>query len=165
MNELVIIPVMDDYGTPPPAATNRSIDVELSGQEIVALDLDTLDPDPQDYIDLLLEAKRNATVSMWARLACEYWKNGLLDSAEKVLAAAQPRTSSACSARHRETSLTFGIAIELSTEANALIAPIMSNIQLARSRKAPKLVLERASKPFRPRHGNLTNLLQRRTSY
>ena len=85
---------MDDYGTPPPAATNRSIDVELSGQEIVALDLDTLDPDPQDYIDLLLEAKGNATVSMWARLACEYWKNGLLDSAEKVLAAAQPRTFS-----------------------------------------------------------------------
>lgn len=74
----------EDYGTPPPAP-NRSIDVELSGQEIVAIDLDTLDPDPQDYIDLLLEAKGNATVSMWTRLACEYCKSGLFEAAEKCL--------------------------------------------------------------------------------
>ena len=74
----------DDYGTPPPAP-NRSIDVELSGQEIVAIDLDTLDPDPQDYIDLLLEARGNATVSMWTRLACEYCKMGLLEAAERIL--------------------------------------------------------------------------------
>ena len=82
---------MEGLDTPPPPGTNRSIDVELDGQEIVALDLDTLDTDPQDYIDLLLEAKGGATVSMWARLACEYWKNGLLESAEKVLVAAQQR--------------------------------------------------------------------------
>ena len=81
----------DDYSSPAPAP-NRSIDVELSGQEIVAIDLDTLDADPQDYIDLLLEAKGNATVSMWTRLACEYCKIGLYESAEKVLESAVSRT-------------------------------------------------------------------------
>ena len=54
-------------------------------------DDDSLDPDPQDYIDLLLEAKGNATVSMWTRLACEYCKTGLYDSAEKVLESAVSR--------------------------------------------------------------------------
>lgn len=81
---------VEDYGTPPPAP-NRSIDVELSGQEIVAIDLDTLDPDPQDYIDLLLEAKGNATVSMWTRLAAEYCKLELYESAEKCLETAVNR--------------------------------------------------------------------------
>ncbi|EJD02630.1 TPR-like protein [Fomitiporia mediterranea MF3/22] len=120
----------DDYGTPPPAP-NRSIDVELSGQEIVAIDLDTLDPDPQDYIDLLLEAKSNATVSMWTRLACEYCKMGLYESAEKCLEAVVNEG---------------GYPKSALTPADQLLA----NIQLARARKAPKIILENA------RQDNLT---------
>ncbi|KAH8118914.1 TPR-like protein [Phellopilus nigrolimitatus] len=115
---------MDDeeYGTPPPAPI-RSIDVELGGQEIVAIDLDNLDHDPTDYIELLLEG--NVKVSMWTRLSCEYWKKGLLNAAQKCLEGAVLLFRS----NHTESSL-------------PPIYQLLANIQLARARKAPKIKLD-----------------------
>ena len=72
----------DEYDVSQPAP-NRCIDVELSGQEIITIDLDALDSDPLDYIELLREA--NARVPMWTKLACEYWRNGLLDAAQQCI--------------------------------------------------------------------------------
>ena len=69
---------MDDYDVDAPAP-NRVLEVELNGSEIITIELDTLDADPRDYIDLLIEG--NVKASVWARLACEYWKKGLLDAA------------------------------------------------------------------------------------
>ena len=69
---------MDDYNEVPPPP-NRVLEVELNGSEIITIELDTLDADPRDYIDLLIEG--NVRASVWARLACEYWKKGLLDAA------------------------------------------------------------------------------------
>lgn len=68
---------VEDYGDV--AAPNRVLEVELNGSEIITIELDTLDADPRDYIDLLIEG--NVKASVWARLACEYWKKGLLDAA------------------------------------------------------------------------------------
>lgn len=71
----------DEYGTPPPFS-GRSIDIELGGQEIVTIELDNLDNNPGDFIELLIEA--NSEASVWTKLACEYWKKGLLDAAEEI---------------------------------------------------------------------------------
>lgn len=64
----------------------RSIDVELGSQEIITIDLDNLDPDPEDLLELLKDGQ--CRVWIWTRLAGEYWRRGLLDAAEKIAQAA-----------------------------------------------------------------------------
>ncbi|THH04202.1 hypothetical protein EW145_g5695 [Phellinidium pouzarii] len=113
----------ESYGMPPPSAPSRSIDVELGGQEVVTIELDTLDSDPRDYIDLLIEG--NAKVSIWTRLACEYWKKGLLESAQQCAESA--------------------IDLFKTSQMTSSLPPIyqlLANIQLARARKAPKMILD-----------------------
>lgn len=80
----------DDYGSPPPPAPGRSMDIELHGQEIVTIDLDRLEPYPEDIIDLLVDA--NSKINKWTKLAWEYWKGGLLDGAESIALKAIQRT-------------------------------------------------------------------------
>ncbi|KAI5118232.1 hypothetical protein M0805_008868 [Coniferiporia weirii] len=114
----------EDFETLAPAP-NRSIDVELGGQEVVTIELDTLDSDPRDYIDLLIEG--NAKVSIWTRLACEYWKKGLLEAAQNCAESAVDMFKRA----HMTSSL-------------PPVYQLLANIQLSRARKAPKIVLENA---------------------
>jgi RNA polymerase-associated protein CTR9 len=69
---------VDDENTPP----GRSVDIELGGQEVITIDLDNLDADPQDVLDLLGEGQ--CKVWVWTKLAGEYWRRGHHDAAEKI---------------------------------------------------------------------------------
>jgi hypothetical protein len=74
---------MDMERTPSPGPPGRSIDIELgSAQEVITIDLDGLDPNPDDVLELLKEG--NCKVWMWTKLAGEYWRRGWLDAAEKL---------------------------------------------------------------------------------
>lgn len=64
------------------SGSGRSIDIELGGQEVITIDLDNLDPNPDDVLDLLKEGQ--CRVSVWARLAGEYWRRGYLSAAERI---------------------------------------------------------------------------------
>ena len=65
--------------SPPPG---RTIDIELGGQEVITVELDSLDPNPDDLLEVLKEGQ--CKVWIWTRLAAEYWRRGLLDAAEKI---------------------------------------------------------------------------------
>jgi hypothetical protein len=62
--------------------SSRSIDIELGGQEVITIDLDNLDPNPDDVLDLLKEGQ--CRVSVWTKLAGEYWRRGYLAAAERI---------------------------------------------------------------------------------
>ncbi|KAI6131542.1 hypothetical protein EDD16DRAFT_1852708 [Pisolithus croceorrhizus] len=102
--------------------SGRSIDIELGGQEVITIDLCDLDPNPEDVLELLKEGQ--CKVSVWTRLASEYWRRGYLEAAETIAHAAIE-------------SLTTNGAAASSPPVYALLA----NIQLAHARRAPKVVL------------------------
>ncbi|KAH9858911.1 RNA polymerase II-associated protein [Lenzites betulinus] len=114
---------MDGSASPPPPG--RSIDIELGGQEVITIELDNLDPNPDDLLEVLKEGQ--CKVWIWTRLAVEYWRRGYLDAAEKI---AQT-------------------AID-TLEANGAMASLppvyssLANLQIARASKAPKLKLPNA---------------------
>jgi len=64
----------------------RSVDIELGGQEVITIDLDNLDPNPEDVLDLLKDGQ--CKIWVWTKLAGEYWRRGFLDAAEKIALAA-----------------------------------------------------------------------------
>ncbi|KAF8229067.1 RNA polymerase II-associated protein [Tricholoma matsutake] len=107
------------------ASTGRSVDIELGGQEVITIDLDNLDPNPEDVLDLLKDGQCNVWV--WTKLAGEYWRRGYLDAAERIALSAV------------ESFQANGTA--------SLLPPIYSllaNIQIAYAQKAPKLKLSSA---------------------
>lgn len=63
-------------------AQGRSIDIELGGQEVITIDLDNLDPNPEDVLDLLKDGQ--CKIWVWTKLAGEYWRRGYLDAAERI---------------------------------------------------------------------------------
>lgn len=67
-------------------SSGRSIDIELGGQEVITIDLGDLDPNPEDVLDLLKEGE--CKVSVWTRLASEYWRRDYLAAAETIARAA-----------------------------------------------------------------------------
>lgn len=67
--------------TPSPTP-GRSLDIELSGQEIITVDLDNLDANPDDLLEVLRDSQ--SKVIVWTKLATEYWKRGYLEGAEKL---------------------------------------------------------------------------------
>jgi len=67
-------------------APGRSIDIELGGQEVITIDLDNLDPNPEDVLELLKEGQ--CRIWVWTKLAGEYWRRGLLEAAERIALAA-----------------------------------------------------------------------------
>ncbi|KAI0633528.1 RNA polymerase II-associated protein [Trametes polyzona] len=112
-------------GTPSPPPPGRSIDIELGGQEVITIELDNLDPNPDDLLELLKEGQ--CKVWIWTKLAAEYWRRGQLDAAEKIALTAQ------------ETLQASG--------AEASLPPVYSflvNLHIARASKAPKLKLPNA---------------------
>lgn len=72
--------VEDDTGTPP--TEGRYIDIELSSSEVITIDLDRLEEDPQDYAELLNDS--NCEVNIWMKLSTEYWKMGHLFEAQLI---------------------------------------------------------------------------------
>jgi RNA polymerase-associated protein CTR9 len=81
-------PEMDDMememGTPPLAT--RSLEIEVGDQEVITIDLDSLDQSTDDVIAVLQDAE--CKVSIWTQLASEYWRRGWLESAQKITNAA-----------------------------------------------------------------------------
>jgi len=77
---------MDDTSLP-----GRSVDIELGGQEVITIDLDNLDPNPDDVLDLLKEGQ--CTIFVWTKLAGEYWRRGYLEAAERIALTAIECTS------------------------------------------------------------------------
>ena len=73
---------MDYTRSPSPPGAGRSVDIELGGQEVITIDLDNLDPNPEDVLDLLKEGQ--CKVWVWTKLAGEYWRRGYLGAAEKI---------------------------------------------------------------------------------
>ncbi|KAN0091495.1 hypothetical protein V8E55_005061 [Tylopilus felleus] len=106
----------------PTNGTGRSIDIELGGQEVITIDLDNLDPSPDDVLDLLKEGQCKVTV--WVKLAGEYWRRGYLSAAERI-------------AHSAIESFTANGTMAQSPPIYALLA----NVQIAHAQKAPKLVL------------------------
>lgn len=67
--------------SPSPSA-GRTLDIELSGQEIISVELDHLDPDASDLIDVLRDAQSPPWI--WTKLAAEYWRQNHMEAAEKL---------------------------------------------------------------------------------
>lgn len=127
----------------------RSIDIELGGQEVITIDLDNLDPNPDDVLDLLKEGQ--CRVSVWARLAGEYWRRGYLSAAERIAHSAIECTWSdwlyaGCMFIHVE----FFVALTANgtTAQSPPIYALLANIQIALAQKAPKLILPDARKAW-----------------
>jgi RNA polymerase-associated protein CTR9 len=72
-------------------APGRSIDIELGGQEVINIELDSLDANADDVVEVLREGQPR--VGFWTRLAGEYLQTGNIDAAEKIALAA---VDSAC---------------------------------------------------------------------
>ncbi|PPQ83611.1 hypothetical protein CVT25_006296 [Psilocybe cyanescens] len=111
---------MDDVLLP-----GRSVDIELGGQEVITIDLDNLDPNPDDVLDLLKDGQCN--IFVWTKLAGEYWRRGYLEAAERIA--------------------TTAIESFHANDSKASLPPIYSllaNLQIAYARKAPKLIMEEA---------------------
>ena len=75
----------------PSPAPGRSMDIALSGQEVITVDLDNLDASPDDLIDLLRDSQ--SQVWVWTRLATEYWRRENLEAAEMLAQGAVERAS------------------------------------------------------------------------
>ena len=58
------------------------MDIALSGQEVITVDLDNLDASPDDLLDLLKDSQ--SEVWVWTRLATEYWRRDNMGAAEKL---------------------------------------------------------------------------------
>ncbi|KAL0956914.1 hypothetical protein HGRIS_003018 [Hohenbuehelia grisea] len=112
---------MDNDGLAP----GRSVDIELGGQEVITIDLDNLDPNPEDVLDLLKEGQ--CKVWVWTKLAGEYWRRGYLEAAERISKAAIDSFEST------------GLVNSLPP-----IYALLANIQIAHARQAPKVILEDA---------------------
>jgi RNA polymerase-associated protein CTR9 len=76
------------------SAPGRSIDIELGGQEVINIELDTLDSNADDVLEVLKDGQPK--VAYWTRLAGEYMRRGHLDAAEKIALSAIESTSVLC---------------------------------------------------------------------
>ncbi|CAL1706150.1 unnamed protein product [Somion occarium] len=109
----------------PSPAIGRTLDIELSGQEIISVELDNLDPDASDLLDVLRDAQSPPWI--WTKLAAEYWKQGHMEAAEKL--------AQSCI----ETLERSGQDHNLSP-----IYSLIANMQITRAQKAPKIILHDA---------------------
>ena len=70
----------------------RSIDVALNSNEVITIDLESLDQNPDELLSLLNDG--TCKVAVWTQLAAEYWRKGWLSGAEKIAREAITRQSS-----------------------------------------------------------------------
>ncbi|THU95501.1 RNA polymerase II-associated protein [Dendrothele bispora CBS 962.96] len=106
-------------------STGRNFEIELGGQEVISIDLDQIDPNPNDVLDVLREGQ--CRVWVWTKLAGEYWRRGYLEAAAKIA-----NTAIEC------------FRMNDSTASLPPVYSMLANIQIAHARKAPKLVLQNA---------------------
>jgi RNA polymerase-associated protein CTR9 len=66
--------------------SSRLLEIEVGGQELITIELDNLDPNPDDVLDLLREGQ--CQIGVWTKLAAEYWRRRYLDAAERIAKAA-----------------------------------------------------------------------------
>lgn len=71
--------IMDEVDTFTPG---RTVDIDLGTAEVITIDLDNLDPNPDDVLDLLKDGQCKDWV--WTKLAGEYWRKGYLEGAERI---------------------------------------------------------------------------------
>lgn len=134
--------------SPPPG---RTIDIELGGQEVITVELDSLDPNPDDLLEVLKEGQ--CKVWIWTRLAAEYWRRGLLDAAEKIAKAA----FQGALVLHILSNITpYPGEVLRDTDASGSggISPILSflaTLSIAQAAQAPKLILNNASESHHTR--------------
>lgn len=124
----------------------RSLDIQIDAAELITIDLDNLDPNPDDYIDLLVEGKCKGGI--WATLASEYWRRDLYDQTYKM--AQQALTGTHC-LRTRCRRLTGAVMpttlrqVDEVTHWQEYDSPrlhfLLANVAIAQSRKAPKMIL------------------------
>jgi RNA polymerase-associated protein CTR9 len=129
------------------SAPGRSIDIELGGQEVINIELDTLDSNADDVLEVLKEGQPK--VAYWTRLAGEYMRRGHLDAAEKIaLSAIESALNPLFSFVKIAGSPKSGIGFQSSGSTSSLpsIYFLFASIQLAKARKAPKLKLHSARK-------------------
>ena len=125
--------------------SGRSVDIELGGQEVITIDLDNLDPNPDDVLDLLKDGQ--CKVWVWTKLAGEYWRRGYLEAAEKIA-----RSAVECKQDRIFISTILNIntlpAFQSNDSSSSLppIYSLLANIQIANARRAPKLKLSDARK-------------------
>jgi RNA polymerase-associated protein CTR9 len=126
------------------SAPGRSIDIELGGQEVINIELDTLDSNADDVLEVLKEGQPR--VAYWTRLAGEYMRRGHLDAAEKIALSA---VESTLKGLYHLLAHEPGIGFQSSGSTSSLpsIYSILASIQLAKARKAPKLKLQNARRP------------------
>ena len=137
-----------DMGTPEPNPGSRELAINLNTSEIIMVDLDMLEENPDELLNVLMEGQ--SSVYVWTQLANEYIFRDLLESAEKVLRTGERRGYS-----------TFGVLdvigvlltssflrVEFTeTSRQGELSPLyllLANIQMIRARRAPKLILENA---------------------
>ena len=60
---------MDEVDT---FTSGRTVDIDLGTAEVITIDLDNLDPNPDDVLDLLKDGQCKDWV--WTKLAGEYWR-------------------------------------------------------------------------------------------
>ncbi|KAJ7646672.1 RNA polymerase II-associated protein [Roridomyces roridus] len=106
--------------------SGRTIDIELGGQEIITIDLDTLDT-VDELLDLLSDPQCKAKAWVWTVVATEFWRRGSLEAAEKVATAAIPVFTA-----------------QENTTALGPIYSLLANIKIAHASKAPKVILNDA---------------------
>lgn len=133
---------MDDLAN----GAGRSIDIELGGHEVITIDLDNLDPNPDDVLDLLKEGQ--CRVSVWARLAGEYWRRGYLSAAERIAHSAIECTWVGWVVACNPYASFLALTANGTTAQSPPIYALLANIQIAHAQKAPKVVLPDARKPF-----------------
>jgi RNA polymerase-associated protein CTR9 len=134
-----------DFLLPWISAPGRSIDIELGGQEVINIELDTLDSNADDVLEVLREGQPK--VAYWTRLAGEYMRRGHLDAAEKIALSAIESTSRRLFLLLKSVGLPVsGIGFQSSGSMSSLpsIYSLLASIQLAKARKAPKLKLHNA---------------------
>jgi len=128
--------MQEDLPTP-----GRSIDIELGGQEVITIDLENLDPNPEDVLDLLKEGQ--CKVWVWTKLAGEYWRRGYLDAAERIARSAVEGAPLHGFGYHKSHSI---VVFQANGSISSLppVYSLLANIQLAYARTAPKLILQDA---------------------
>ena len=78
-----------DMGTPEPNPGSRELAINLNTSEIIMVDLDMLEENPDELLNVLMEGQ--SSVYVWTQLANEYIFRQLLESAEKVLRTGERR--------------------------------------------------------------------------
>lgn len=78
-----------DMGTPEPNPGSRELAINLNTSEIIMVDLDMLEENPDELLNVLMEGQ--SSVYVWTQLANEYIFRDLLESAEKVLRTGERR--------------------------------------------------------------------------